>query len=229
MRFHPMKMPRQGPKLVIFDLDGTLVDAYHAITESINVMLGQMGYPAQKHRTIKRSVGWGVNALVRCFVPESEAKRALALFRAHHDKRLRKNVALLQGVKTLLPFLKERGCLLAIASNRPTKFCHIILETVGISHYFDQVICGDAVRNPKPAPDMVRQILKRTRIPASRAVYVGDMSVDILCARAAGVYAIAVPTGSCTVQELKEVSPDLMVERISGVKRIFRWHDPENL
>lgn len=217
-----MKTLPRDPALVVFDLDGTLVDAYQAITESVNVMLKTLGLPLQAHRTVKRSVGWGVDTLMRCFVPEEKAAEALVLFRAHHDTRLRDNVRLLPGVRTLLPFLRERGCCLAIASNRPTQFCHIILKSAGIDQYFDQVICGDAVKNPKPAPDMVREILKRTRISPKRAVFVGDMSVDVLCARAAGVFSVAVPTGSCTRREIRQAGPDLFLERISGIRQLFK-------
>ena len=208
-------------KLIIFDLDGTLVDAYPAIADSINYMLKKMGYPARSLRFIKRSVGWGVDTLVRCFVPEDKAVEGLEIFRAHHDKRLRQNVKLLPGTKTLLPFLKEQGCVLAIASNRPAQFCRIILKAVGIDHYFDHVVCGDMVKRAKPYPEMLKRILSESGISFTEAVYVGDMSVDVECGRSAGVFAVAVPTGSCTRAELKAAHPDRMINTISGVRGLF--------
>ena len=222
MPFLLMQKPPQNPKLVIFDLDGTLVDAYRAITESINFMMKKMGHPAQSHRTVKRSVGWGVDSLVRCFVPENKAAEALAIFRAHHDKRLRQNIRLLPGTKTVLPFLKKQGCILAIASNRPSVFCHIILKELEIYHYFDLIVCGDQVKRAKPYPDMVKLILKKTSVRPCAAVYVGDMSVDVLCARRAGVRSVAIPTGSCTRQEIREARPDYVIERLTEVKSFFK-------
>jgi HAD superfamily hydrolase (TIGR01509 family) len=159
-------------------------------------------------------VGWGVDSLVRGFVPEDKVEEALALFRAHHDTRLRNNIKLLPGAKTLLAFLKKKGCRLAIASNRPRKFCLIILKALGIDHYFDVIICGDGVKNPKPYPDMLQAILKETAVRPSQAIYVGDMSVDVLCARRARVFAVAVPTGSCTRQEILAAQPDLVIDRL---------------
>lgn len=208
-------------ELVIFDLDGTLVDAYPAIAESVNYMLEKMGRPVQSLLTIKRSVGWGVDSLVRCFIEEERADQALSIFKAHHDERLRHQLKLQPGAKALLSFLSKKGYRLAIASNRPTKFCWIILETLGLEKYFFKVVGGDGVKKPKPHPEMLRMILKEASLPASRAVYVGDMSVDIQCGKGAGVFMIALPTGSCTIQELKKEKPDMLVACLKEVHRSF--------
>ncbi len=217
----PLRRPPTSIQLVIFDLDGTLVDAYPAIADSINHMMKEMGYPPVSLRKVKRLVGWGVDSLVRCFVREDQAVKALEIFRAHHDTRLRGKIRLLPGVKSLLPFLKKKGCVLALASNRPAKFCHIILKALGIDAYFDHVICGDGVKRAKPHPDMVRKILRQSRISSGKTVFVGDMSVDIECGRAAGVFAVAVTTGSCTRAQLKAARPDRMIGRISQVCDFF--------
>lgn len=209
-------------KLVVFDLDGTLVDAYRAIMDSVNHMLKSKGRPPKSLRAVKRSVGWGVDTLVRTFVDEHEVEAALKLFRDHHDKRLRRNLRLLPGTKTVLAFLKKKGCLLAIASNRPTRFCRIILETLGIDRYFDFVICGDAVKRAKPHPDMLIKIMRAAKASAGETVFVGDMSVDVLAGRRAGVMTVAVPTGSCTLRELVEASPAHIIKRLTEVKRLLK-------
>ena len=211
----------QTIKLAIFDLDGTLVDAYRAIADSVNHTMERLGLPRQSLRTVIRSVGWGVDTLIRSFVEEAQAEEALRIFRAHHDKRLRRNLKALPGARALLAFLKKRGCRMAIASNRPTKFCHIILEELEIDGYFDHVVCGDAVKRPKPHPDMIRLVLKKTRVRPSEAIYVGDMSVDILSGNRAGVFTIGVPTGSCTVEEILEAGPDLLIRKLSDIKKIL--------
>jgi len=214
-------MKRPLPKtvnLVIFDLDGTLADAFGAIADSINFMLRRMGRPVQSPRTIKRAVGWGVDTLVRNFIEPERAAEALAIFRSHHDKRLRQKIRLLPGAKSILPYLKKKGCRLGIASNRPSQFCHIILKELGVDHYFDFVICGDKVRHPKPSPDMVRKILKAAKVPPAETIYVGDMSVDVQCGRAAGVFTVGIPTGTCTRKEILAARPDVMIERLMELK-----------
>ncbi len=208
-------------KLVIFDLDGTLVDAYQAITDSINYMMGKMGRPRQSLRTVTRSVGHGVDGLIRCFIEEDRAEEALLIFRAHHDNRLHQKLRIMPGARTLLAALKNRGCRMAIASNRPTKFCRIILEQLNIDHYFDWVICGDMVKRPKPAPDVLRAILKAARVKPFQAVYVGDMTVDVLCGRRARVFTLAIPTGSSHLAELKALDPDIIISGLPKILSLF--------
>lgn len=210
-----MKPLPKNIQLAVFDLDGTLVDAYQAITDSINFMLGKMGRPHQDLRTVTRSVGHGVDGLIRCFIEDERADEALKIFRAHHDQRLRRNIRLQPGARTLLTALKKRGCRMAIASNRPAVFCRIILEQLGIDHYFDWVVCGDMVKRPKPYPDVLRAILQASGIKASRAIYVGDMTVDVLCGRRAKVFTVAVSTGSSTLADLKVLKPDLIISKLS--------------
>lgn len=212
-----MKHLPRSVKLVAFDLDGTVVDAYQALADSINYLMKEMGLPSKSLRTIKRSVGWGVGSLIRCFVEEELVDKALAIFRKHHDQRLHQGIKLMPGTVKLLEALKSRGCILAIASNRPSNFCRIILKELQIDQYFDLVICGDSVKRPKPYPDVLKAILKEAGVKPSQAVYVGDMTVDVLCGRRARVFTIALPTGSCSRKELQSIKPDIILPGLRAV------------
>ncbi len=212
--------PPTDIRLVIFDLDGTLVDAYPAIADSVNFMLRKMGKPQVSLRKVTRSVGWGVDTLMKGFVPPDEVKKALRIFREHHDIRLKQKVRVLPGTRALLALLKKKGVRLAVASNRPTRFCRQILKRVGIDGYFDSVICGDKVKRAKPYPDMALAILKKARVKASQAVFVGDMSVDMISARRAKVFSIAVSTGSCTLKELKAERPGLLLRKLDDFRKV---------
>jgi phosphoglycolate phosphatase-like HAD superfamily hydrolase len=109
-----------------------------------------------------------------------------------------------------------------VASNRPEQFCRIILEEAGIAHYFKYVICGDMVKRAKPHPDMVKAILRKASLTPGEAVFVGDMTVDVACGRAAGVMTVAVATGSCTMKELRAENPDILTRRISEVRGLWQ-------
>ena len=93
----------------------------------------------------------------------------------------------LPGAWGILKFLKNNGYKLAIASNRPIKFTRIILKVLGISDFFDMVLCADRAPKPKPYPDMLWVIAKRLKVKTQDILYVGDMTIDVHCAQRAGI------------------------------------------
>jgi len=210
-------------KLVIFDLDGTLVNAYPAVARSVNYTLGSLGFAPRSHAEIKRSVGSGDRKLMVHFVGEKLADRAIAIYRPHHTKALEVKgaVRLLPGVWAILKFLKGEGYKLAIASNRPTKFTRIILKVLGVLPFFDVVLCADKVDRPKPYPDILWAIARRLSLDKSGVFYVGDMTIDVNCAHRAGVRVVAVATGSSSKKELKDLKPWRIISKMSQLKKII--------
>lgn len=96
-------------RLIIFDLDGTLVDAYPAIIESFNYTMQKLGYPAQNPLIIRRAVGWGDENLLKPFIKEKDLKKALFLYRKHHRRSLMRKSRLFKGVPRILSYLKKPG------------------------------------------------------------------------------------------------------------------------
>lgn len=210
-------------KLVIFDLDGTLVNAYPAVSQSVNYTLNSLGFDSRSHAEIKRSVGGGDRKLMIHFVGEKLADQAIARYRPHHTKALKVKgaVKLLPGALVILEFLKSKGYKLAIASNRPTKFTRIILKVLGILSFFDMVLCADKTNRPKPYPDMLWAIAKGLHLDRSEVLYVGDMTIDVNCAHRAGVRVVAVATGSSSKKELKELKPWAFIDKMIMLKAII--------
>jgi phosphoglycolate phosphatase len=210
-------------KLVIFDLDGTLVNAYSAVSRSVNYTLNSLGFASRSHAQIKRSVGSGDRKLLAHFIGEKLATRALTIYRPHHIKALgvKGAVKLLPGAWGILKFLKGKGCKLAIASNRPTKFTRIILKELGIEQLFDVVLCADKADRPKPYPDILWAIAKRLNLDKKEVLYVGDMTIDVDCAHRAGIRMVAVSTGSSSRKELKDLKPWRIIGKISQLKEII--------
>ena len=203
--------------LAIFDLDGTLVDAYPAIYRSVNFTLKKFGHPAQDERVIRRAVGWGDKELLRPFVHAGELDRALAVYRRYHATALLTGTRLLPGARRVLSTLKQRGYKLAVASNRPTRFSRIILKRCAIGRYFDYMLCGDKVARGKPDPMILKAILARLKTPPAHAVYIGDMFIDVQTARRACVRSIALATGSSTRAELRRERPDALLAGLAGI------------
>ena len=210
-------------KLVIFDLDGTLVNAYPAVASSINHTLKRMGSLPRSAAVIKSSVGWGDRHLLEGFLGRDKAVKALKIYRKHHVGAIKaKNgVKFLPGAKAILAALKNNGCRLAIASNRPTKYTLLILRTLGARSCFDMVLCADKAKRPKPHPDMLIQILSTFKVKRRDALYVGDMTIDVHTGRRAGVRTVAVSTGSCTPAQLKQLKPWQIIDKMSRLKTII--------
>jgi phosphoglycolate phosphatase len=211
-------------KLVIFDLDGTLVNAYPAVSQSVNYTLQALGLAPRSDFEIKRSVGKGDRALMVHFAGEKLASKAIVIYRSHHirDLQAKGGVKLLPGALSTLKFLKSKGYKLAIASNRPTKYTRIILRILGALELFDVVLCADRVGKSKPHPAIIRAIAKRLGMDKPEILYVGDMTIDVNCGRRAGVRMVAVATGSNSKKELKELKPWQIIDKIAQLKAILK-------
>jgi phosphoglycolate phosphatase len=204
-------------KLVIFDLDGTLADAYPAIYRSFNYAMRTHGYPAQKQAVIRRAVGWGDANLLAPFVRGEDLQAAVSAYRRHHRRALAGGSRFLPGAKKALAQLKRRRLRLAIASNRPTAFSRILLRVLKIEKYFDYLLCADKLRQGKPHPEILRRILRHFRVKPPEAVFVGDMAIDARAGRRAGIRTVIVTTGSSSLREIKKERPWKILPSLSGL------------
>ena len=204
-------------KLIIFDLDGTLIDAYGAIAAGINQMLQSLGYPQQKPEIIKRKVGWGVEKLIEPFIERKDYQRAVKIYLKSQETLLPKMAKLLPGAKEVLEKLKEKGCKLAVASNRPSSFSESLLKKLKIAHYFSLVLCADKINSYKPNPKILFLIMKKLNLPPEETIYVGDMALDAETGRKAEVKTIIVLTGSSNREEVIAENPFKIINQISEI------------
>lgn len=202
-------------KLVIFDLDGTLVDAYAAIGSSFNYLMRKLGLKPQSLSVIRRLVGWGDINLLKPYILPENLKPALNLYRQHHKRSLLEHSRLYPQVKRLLRTLKQKGYKLAVASNRPSKFSRILLRHLGINVFFDYVLCADQCGHGKPNPEMLNKIVKRFKVKKTQVLYVGDMVIDAQAGKRAGIRTVVVTSGSSRRFEIKQEQPFKVISTIS--------------
>jgi phosphoglycolate phosphatase len=208
-------------KLIIFDLDGTIVDAYDAIIDSFNYMMKKLHLPVIKPSIIRRAVGWGDRMLLSPFISEKILDKALKIYRPHHKISLLDKSHLIPGASDILKYLKKKGYKLAVASNRPSEFSKILIKHLKIDKFFDYVLCADQIKNAKPDPEIINKIMKIFSVSAKQTIYIGDMIVDAQAARAAKVKSIAVLTGSSTRKEIENQKPNYIFKDITYIDKVL--------
>ena len=208
--------------LIIFDVDGTLVDAYKAIEKSLCYTLQRLGYSrCASLSTVRRAVGRGDRNFIKTFMGEDVSDEGLRIYRKHHQTSLIRYSRPISGAKNVLGILKRRGYRLAVASNRPRKFTLILLRHLRFIRYFDLVVCAKGESDIKPHPTILLRILKRLGATKDNTLYVGDMVIDVLAGRNAGVKTIAVTGGSSSKSELRKARPFKIIPNISKLPAVL--------
>lgn len=199
-------------QLIIFDLDGTLLNTLADLAQSCNYALRQLGYPVHGVEAYKKFVGNGVHKLLERALPaqvrcEAEVSRLRAVFGPHYDAHSMDFTAPYPGIKELLAELARRGMKFAVASNKYQR------ATVPlVAHYFTDIhfeaVLGQREGIPvKPNPQIILDILQVTKTPKEAVLYVGDSDVDMQTAANAGVAACAVTWGFRAREELEKFHP----------------------
>jgi phosphoglycolate phosphatase len=209
-----------GCNAVVFDFDGTLIDSYPAIAASVNFVRARHGLPALSVAEVKQHVGRGPDYLLSHTVPGYQRDVDQAVYREHHPTVMFELTTLLPGAAEVVRALHAAGKRIGLCSNKPRAFSLQLLRHLGLADCFDVVLGPEDVPHPKPAPDMLRSALERLGVSADRALYIGDMTVDIQTARAAGVAVWSVPTGSDERGALIAAQPDRVLDALSDLLTI---------
>lgn len=220
------KTIRDGVKGLVFDLDGTLVDSYEAISESLNHALGRLGLATLEPARIRKLVGRGLESLIERAMDgaardPSLLESGVRFFRERYDVICVSKTRLLPGVKKTLGELDRRGLTMAVATNKPSYFATRILDALEVGRHLRAVYGPDRVPRPKPHPDMMKAVLSELGLAPADVIYVGDMEVDVETARAAGVRVILLPTGSCELEELESAGADLVLPDFKALGDLF--------
>ncbi|MBQ7908796.1 MAG: HAD family hydrolase [Elusimicrobiaceae bacterium] len=213
-------------KLVIFDLDGTLLDTIADLAQATNQALHQLGFPVHEEKAYYRFVGSGINKLFERALPvqarttENVAK-VRALFVPYYDAHNADLTRPYDGIVSLLEHLQNSGFLLAIASNKYQSATEKLAK-----YYFPQIhfsaVLGQREGLPvKPDPLFVKEILTLTQTSAQETLYVGDSDVDMMTARNAGVEACAVTWGFRAREELLSFRPAFVAEQAQDIAQIL--------
>jgi phosphoglycolate phosphatase len=220
-------------QLVIFDLDGTLIDSRLDLVHSVNAALRHIGRPELPDDVIASYVGDGAPVLIQRALGGEEVEEALvrkglefflSYYRAHkldHTTVYPGVAAALAAIQNLAaPFSNGSARHLAVLSNKPVIPSKAIIDALGLGQFFSQVYGGNSFGTKKPDPEGARRLLKEYGVQPQQAAIIGDSHVDVNTGRNAGMVTVGVTYGFAP-HTLQDERPDVLVDHPSELPLLF--------
>lgn len=205
-------------KIIIFDLDGTLLNTLEDLTDSLNYMLSQFNYPLKKIDQVRDYVGNGVYKLIERAIPDGKLNKnfdkCVETFKQNYKENMYNKTSPYNGIEQMLKELKQKGFIIAVASN---KFDLAVKELC--KKYFGGLIdcaIGENEKigiHKKPSPDIILNILKQYNLSPQEAIYIGDSEVDIQSAKNCNINCISVCWGFKTKEFLIKNNAENIIEK----------------
>jgi len=212
---------RKNIELIMFDLDGTLVDSMKDIANAGNFTLENFGLMKKSEQEITSYVGEGREHLVKKLLGDKQSflKEAVSVFGEYYKKHSMDNSILYPNVKEILKYFKDEKK--AVVSNKNREEVVSILKSLAIYDYFDNIIGGDEVEHKKPSSFPLYKIMQRLYIDKEKSIMVGDMDIDILAGKNAGILTCAVTYGVSKKEDIIRAEPDFIIDDIIKLRDII--------
>jgi phosphoglycolate phosphatase len=210
-------------QLVIFDLDGTLIDAFEDIAMAANFIRSRNGLADLPVSEVKLHVGHGARHLVEGVLGSTESifiDENLAALVRFYENLTESRARIYDGVVETLKHLRAGLVRTAVASNKPHSVTVRVLDQLGLAEHFDFIRGETAEIRRKPAPDVLLQIMADAGVSPQRTLMVGDTEIDIEAARAAGVRIAVVSYGQHSAERLQKSMPDYMLHSMPELLQV---------
>jgi phosphoglycolate phosphatase len=216
-------------KLVIFDLDGTLIDSRLDLVHSVNAALRHIGRPGLPDDVIASYVGDGAPILIQRAlggeaVDEAIVRQGLQFFLSYYREHKLDHTTVYAGVRESLAALQDgsngKPRIMAVLSNKPVGPSRAIVEALGLGAFFKQVYGGNSFATKKPDPEGARKLLEENGVNPEETVIIGDSHVDVETGRNAGLWTVGVSYGFAP-HTLSECPPDVLVDTPHELVQVF--------
>ena len=222
-------MTLRKPDLVLFDLDGTLIDTAPDLAWSINATLQELGLPICGETRIRGWIGSGIEGVMKRALtndingqPEPALyAKALSIFMDIYFDNVCKRSRIYPGVKEALAYLQEGDYKIACVTNKTSRFTDKLLKSIGLYDEFGIIVSGDTLPVKKPDPQPLLHAAAHFSIDAGAALMVGDSVTDINAARAAGFKILCVPYGYNMGRDIYDLKPDAVVETLAELEHLI--------
>lgn len=210
-------------KLIVYDLDGTLVDTRRDIAEAANHLRARMSLPPLPEKEICSYVGLGLQRLVEgCLNTTDPAKveEGTLIYRAFYTEHLLDNTTLYPGVREVLEHFRPRRQ--AVITNKPDPYSRRILEALGVAGFFTEIVAGNSGYPKKPDPASLLDLIRREGAEPGGTVFVGDSPIDVETGAKAGAVTVGVAQGFCDREELEISGPDHLIENFQDLLELAK-------
>ena len=221
-------MPITNRKMMLFDLDGTLVDTAPDFRNSVNYMLEHYNEPPVTLEEIRDWVGYGGRELIRRTMlakkiefDDAKLDTMLELFLSHYTENIDDDSKLYDNVKETLVFLKDNNITLSVCTNKDEKLSNTLLEKLDVLHLFDYLVGAHTFEKRKPHPMPILKTLEHLNMSKDEAVMIGDSITDLKSAQGAGIPIVLVDYGYTDNKDIYNEA-DLVISNFSKLKELIR-------
>lgn len=209
-------------QLLLFDLDGTLVDSAPDLYRAMNLALTELQRPQVTETEIRHWVGQGAPQLCRCvlehqqsLVDEQQLQQLLQLFLGHYQKNLCVDTVIYDGVLAFLAQCQARNKILACVTNKPYHAAVTLLEQLHLLDKFAMVVGGDSLSQRKPHPAPLQHVMQHFALSSSKVLMIGDSRNDVEAARAAGIDCIVLSYGYNHGEDIHACAPQGVIDNLA--------------
>ena len=219
-----------SPKMVLIDVDGTLVDSVPDLAYCVDQMMRAIGRPGYGETRVRDWVGNGVERLVRRALigrlegepPDADFERAYPIFLDLYAENTSQRSLLYPGIEAGLEWLKAQSYTLGCVTNKAARFTEPLLRDLGIRDYFGLVVAGDTLPKKKPDPLPLLHAAQFFGVDPAESLMVGDSVSDVKAARAAGFDIVCMSYGYNHGQDIREAHPDAVIDSLVEIRPLLQ-------